>query len=68
MKVEVGDTVLVFDPKLWGGKDKGNNSQFWKRAEILSLRWYKGNKVATVRFEHDGRESRDHFVRAMKPC
>lgn len=59
--------MSVFDPLLWGGKDVGDNSQFWKNAEIL--RTYStddGEQVADVRFQHDGRISKGHFVFGMK--
>lgn len=58
--------MLVFDDKLWNGKDVGDNSQFWKRARILSYHGHGADRVATVRFEHDGRLSGGHFINAMK--
>ena len=60
-------TVIVFDPKLWGGRDQGDNSQFWKPATLL--RQYKdeyGRTLIDVRFAHDGRESRGHFLDGIK--
>lgn len=58
----------VFDPRLWAGKDVGNNSQFFKPADILSR--YKshidGKELADVRFHHDGRTSRGHFTQYME--
>lgn len=66
------DIRLVFDPKLWGGKDKGDNSQFWKEAEILRTyhrppsAYSSGGELADVRFLHDGRTSRGHFTNCMK--
>jgi hypothetical protein len=61
------ETMLVFDPVLWGGKDVGDNEQFWKPATIL---WRSlnedGDVVARVRFHHDGRISHGHFVTAMR--
>jgi hypothetical protein len=54
---------LVFDNKLWNGKDVGDNSQFWKQAEILFI---SSNGTAKVKFDHDGRISEGHFVNAMK--
>jgi len=55
---------LVFDPILWEGRDKGNNSQFWKRATILEIEDYP-ELTATVLFHHDGRISKGHFMYAM---
>lgn len=66
MKVSPGDTVLVFDPRLWGGKDKGDNSQFFKKAKILNVQGQGDRQTAAVTFEHDGRTSYGHFTRAMK--
>lgn len=60
-------TAIVFDPKLWGGRDVGDNSQFWKEAEILHIyRTRYGEEVADVRFLHDGRISRGHFMYAIR--
>lgn len=64
--------MLVFDAKLWGGRDVGDNSQFWKRATIMSVHWRTDDQfgsegwVATVQFHYDGRTSRGHFISAMK--
>jgi hypothetical protein len=55
-------TGLVFDDKLWNYKDVGDNSQFWKVADILE----DDGETATVRFHHDGRISRGHFLSAMR--
>ena len=64
-----GSVVLVFDSVLWGGRDVGDNSQFLKPATILEVgrtrdKWR--DLVATVRFHHDGRVSRGHFVDGMR--
>lgn len=62
-----GTIMSVFDSKLWNGRDVGDNSQFWKPAEILKT--YKtdnGEDVADVRFQHDGRTSKGHFIDGMK--
>lgn len=58
-------TALVFDNVLWNGKDVGDNSQFWKEADILEIHHNDGGKVASVRFHHDGRTSHGHFTSAM---
>jgi hypothetical protein len=61
--------MLVFDAVLWGGKDTGDNRQFMKEAEILDryLQREGYGELATVRFLHDGRVSRGHFVDCMEP-
>lgn len=53
-------------PRKWGGKDVGDNSQFWHAATIEAVRWDRHEQVATVRFHHDGRLSAGHFVWAMR--
>jgi hypothetical protein len=71
--LRVGDVAIVFDSKLWGGKDQGNNSQFFKPATILEIYPYgfdahgrpRNERLATVRFHHDGRISKGHFVDMM---
>jgi len=57
---------IVFDPKLWGGKDRGDNRHCWKPATIIEEYIVNGDHVATVKFDHDGRMSRGHFVSMMK--
>jgi hypothetical protein len=58
---------LVFDAKLWNGKDVGDNSRFWKPAEIIELDHYdEREQTATVRFLHNNRISRGHFISAMR--
>lgn len=55
--------ALVFDNKLWNGKDVGDNSQFWKLADIIEDNGY----TVTVRFHHDGRISKGHFLLLTLP-
>lgn len=62
MNVREGETWLVFDNVLWGGKDVGDNSQYWKWANVLSVE----GETARVRFAHDGRVSRGHFCKDMR--
>ena len=59
----VGESLAVFDPELWGGRDKGDNSQFWKLATIENI-WQDehGRTLHDVRFDHDGHLSRGHFL------
>jgi len=59
-----GDVKLVFDAKLWAGKDVGDNSQFYKEATILNMS--DDGKLADVRFHHSNRVSRGHFTYGMK--
>ena len=69
--MKAGDEVNVFDPDpiAWGGRDVGDNSQFWKLATILATYYVDGGrKVADVRFHHDQRISRAHFTDGIKPC
>jgi hypothetical protein len=65
----VTDVRLVFDNKLWGGRDHpSGNGRFMRAADILSISETEyGEEVATVRFHHDGRVSRGHFTAAMQP-
>lgn len=56
----------VFNPAKWGGKDVGDNSQFWERADILrEYRDKDGELLADVRWP-DGTVSHGHFVSGMK--
>jgi hypothetical protein len=61
------ERMLVFDAAAWGGRDVGDNSQFWREAELLERQGFGNRETATVRFLHDGRVSRGHFVFGMKP-
>lgn len=58
--------MMVFDSKLWAGKDIGDNHQFWKEAEILSLSGNGDDQIATVRFRYDNRISGGHYTNCMK--
>ncbi len=64
--MKVGDQVIVFDPKLWGGKDSGDNSQFFKEATVCEIDPPGRDQTAVVKFHHDGRRSRGHFTNAFK--
>lgn len=62
-----GTIMNVFDSKLWNGRDVGDNSQFWKDAEIISVyTTQNGEALADIRFLHDDRISCGHFVNAMQ--
>jgi hypothetical protein len=67
MTVSSADRVVVFDARLWGGRDVGDNSQFWKSATIIRTYWdCDGNLLADVQFDHDDRVSYGHFVDVMR--
>lgn len=68
------DFAMVFDGKAWekAGGDKGDNSQFWKRAQILKIYWHDGivgssDWLVDVKFE-DGQISNGHFLHGIKHC
>jgi hypothetical protein len=72
--LQIGDVAIVFDSKLWGGRDnREGNSWYYKEATVLSvyrtpndpMRFSYGDVVADVRFHHDGRVSKGHFVDMM---
>jgi hypothetical protein len=60
----------VFDGREWeraGFDQPDGNEQFWHPATILSTSLTEyGEEIATVRFHHDGRVSRGHFVRCFR--
>jgi len=62
---------LVFDADTWKKTgDVGDNSQFWKKATVVSTYANPDHKVDTlcdVVFLHDGRISKGHFFTATKP-
>lgn len=61
-ELDVNFDLMVFDPVLWGGKDVGDNSQFWKKARAIKMyRDEHDDLFVDVIFEHDGRLSRGHF-------
>jgi hypothetical protein len=57
---------LVFDPVAWGGRDVGDNSQFWKPAKIVRTYRSSDGLCVDVRFDHDGRESHGHFLSGVR--
>lgn len=59
--------MIVFDADEWHGKDKGDNSQFWKPALIVKVYTRAaGEELAHVKFVHDGRLSKGHFTAMMR--
>lgn len=60
--IEPGAVLRVFDPKLWGHKDVGDNSQFWQNATVVASYVEGGESLIDVRFHHDGRLSHGHFA------
>lgn len=68
--IQPGDTVKVFDAKVWGGRDGPNgNAHCFKEATVLSTHLTEDkyrDHVATVRFHHDGRISKGRFTDGME--
>lgn len=55
----------VFNNLKWGGKDVGNNLQFWELADIVKeYRDPEGQILADVQWE-DGTITHGHFVNSM---
>jgi hypothetical protein len=63
--MKVGDIAIVFDPLLWDGKDS-EDDDFYREATILDIYKEDNVTIANVKFHHDGRISRRHFVSLMK--
>lgn len=57
---------LVFNSKKWGGRDQGDNSQFWENATILDQYQTEinGEWLATVEWP-DGSVTTGHFMSSM---
>ena len=69
MKTEFkpGEVVLAFDSREWSEHgDVGDNSKFWKRAEIVTLYHLRGDYLAEIYFLQEHRMSRGHFVSGLK--
>jgi hypothetical protein len=67
MTVSSANRAVVFDARLWGGRDVDDNSQFWKPATIVRTYWDSdGRLLADVQFDHDDRVSYGHFVDVMR--
>jgi hypothetical protein len=62
-----GDTALVFDARLWGGQDVGDNSQFWQPCVLRHLYRKRGDLLAAVSWPN-GRTSQGHIVSMMRPA
>lgn len=61
--------ALVFDADEWkraGYDQPDGNEQFWHRAKTVRTYERNGDKLADVRFDHDGRISHGHFMRSMR--
>lgn len=68
LSIQAGSEVIVFDSKHWNGRDVGDNSQFYHRAQVLAASRDR-ERVATIRWlegPHAGQVSRGHFIWAMK--
>lgn len=67
-----GQIVKVFDGSSWQKTgDIGDNSQFYKEAEILLIYNYTStfgtvDRVADVKWKHNGEISKAHFLSAIK--
>jgi len=55
----VGKRVSVFDPKLWDKNGGDSKKDSFRRPAIVLEIW---GDTATVKFEHDGRISKGHFI------
>lgn len=69
--VKEGDFAMVFDADKWH-VDRGDNSEFWKKAKVLKVYWYdakigSSDWVVDVQFD-DGRISKAHFLTGIEPC
>jgi hypothetical protein len=61
--MKVGEIHVVFDPVVWGGKDKDRNLHCYRRARIERLYTSRYNEqLADVTFLHDNRVSHGHFT------
>lgn len=58
--------LVVFDAQAWtkAGGDIGDNSQFWKAAQVIECYWKDGDQLIDVRFIDSRRISRGHFLHA----
>lgn len=64
--IEVGARVRVFDPRLFKNDYETPLDKTMQSATVLRRYFYKGQEVADVRFDHDGRESKGHFTWFIK--
>lgn len=66
--MEVGDRARFFDPLAWGGKDVGDNDQFFLPATVVRV-WDRGTDEELVDLKFDHRPdpiSRGHFTDHFK--
>ncbi len=68
-----GDSVIAFDNKDWAQiGDIGDNSQFYKEAKIINVRWHEpvvygsSGLVADIQWKHNGESSSGHFIIGLK--
>ena len=59
-----GEWLVVFDSIPWTRTgDVGDNSQFWKAAQVVECYWIDGDQLVDVRFiDNRKRISRGHFL------
>ncbi len=69
----IGSTVKAFNGAEWAKTgDVGDNSQFYREAEIIDLINHKSEIypseewVADVKWKHNGEISRGHFIHGLK--
>lgn len=63
-----GQTYNVFDGAAWYRLgDIGDNSCFWKAAEVISVYELDNERMVDVRFIASGRVSRGHFTTSLRP-
>lgn len=62
----LGRVVVVFDSYLWtkAGGDIGNNSWFWRLANVIAVHGDDG--TVDVQFIGDNRVSHGHFISAIE--
>jgi hypothetical protein len=64
-----GDKCLAFDYKSWQRTgDIGDNEQFFKKATIGKIYFFKGEYVADICWSHNNEISKSHFIKCLKPC
>lgn len=67
--IQVGDRVRCFDAYSWNGRDRGDNSQFFRLATVIAVRagWGDTDTLYDVRFDHrSDRISHGHYPIAIR--
>lgn len=67
--MKINDRARFFDPIAWGGKDVGDNDQFFLPAIVVRV-WDRGNpneELVDLKFDHRPDQiSRGHFTDRIK--